>query len=331
MAFNLYHSDMKVKSIDEAKFQELTKEYTEKGWLFTFNEKFAKQQPAVAVQMVQFNAQQTKFDFKGDYDIQKDPMKTLEGLKKVLGETRGYWEQPMYGHTFTDYDYDSALAHLMKNLVPTGGLRGFMLAALLGMIVSTLAAMFNAASTIFTMDIYKEYLHRGASEKTLVTVGRISVVVVMIASCCLAPALADPKFGGVFKFIQEFQGFISPGVLAAFLFGFLVRRAPRMCGVTALLLNPIIYGLLMTFASNIDFLNRMSITFVSIVAVMTLMTVLKPLKEPFKLQAATEIDLRWSKSAMILGAIVVILTIALYVHFWDHTTPMFEGLLSFGK
>jgi uncharacterized sodium:solute symporter family permease YidK len=182
-----------------------------------------------------------------------------------------------------------------------------MLAALLGMIVSTLAAMFNAASTIFTMDIYKEYLHRGASEKTLVSVGRISVVVVMIASCTLAPALADPKFGGVFKFIQEFQGFISSGVLAAFLFGFLVRKAPRMCGVTALLLNPIIYGLLMNFASHLSFLDRMSITFVSIVAVMTLMTLLKPLKEPFKLQAATDIDLRQSKKAMLLGAVVIML------------------------
>jgi hypothetical protein len=59
---------------------------------------------------------------------------------------------------------------------------------------------------------------------------------------------------------------------------------------------------------------------------MTLMTILKPLKEPFKLQAATDIDLRWSKSAMLLGAVVVILTIALYVHFWDHTTPMFAGM-----
>jgi SSS family solute:Na+ symporter len=137
--------------------------------------------------------------------------------------------------------------------------------------------------------------------------------------------LADPRFGGLFWFIQEFQGFISPGVLAAFLFGFLVRRAPRMCGVVALLLNPMIYGALMMFATHLSFLDRMGITFVSIVAVMTLMTILKPLKEPFKLEAATTIDLRWSKSAVVLGVVVCAITIALYYHFWDWNTPMFEG------
>ena len=176
------------------------------------------------------------------------------------------------------------------------------------------------------MDIYKEYLHRSASEKVLVAVGRVCVILIMLFSCWLAPFLADPRFGGVFWFIQEFQGYISPGVLAAFLFGFLVPRAARMCGVAALLLNPIIYGSLMYFASHLSFLDRMSITFVSIVAIMTVMTILKPLKEPFRSEAATDIDLRQSKLAMVLGAVVVIITIALYVHFWDHSTPMFPGL-----
>jgi SSS family solute:Na+ symporter len=74
-----------------------------------------------------------------------------------------------------------------------------------------------------------------------------------------------------------------------------------------------------------DFLNRMAITFISIIAVMSLMTVLKPLKEPFKLESATTIDLRWSRSAIVLGLVVCTLTFALYYHFWDWSTPMFEG------
>jgi SSS family solute:Na+ symporter len=358
MAFNLYHKDMKVH-ITEAKFEELTKEYTEKGLLFNFNEKFAKQQPEVAAKMVAFNFEQSRERIDIPVNpiedeslrrrhirleniirwqlqeevvtplavyFQENPMQDMDDLKVVISHAYGYWNQPKYGQTFSDYDYDSALARLMGNLVPANGMRGFMLAALLGMIISTLAAMLNAASTIFTMDIYKEYLHKNASEKTLVAVGRVCVILAMLASCCLAPALADPRFGGVFVFIQEFQGYISPGVLAAFLFGFLVRKAPRMCGVMALLLNPIIYGSLMMFASDMSFLNRMAITFLSVIVVMTLMTLLKPLKEPFKLESATTLDLRWSKSAVVLGLVVVALTIALYVHFWDHTTPMFAGL-----
>ena len=331
MAFNLYHEQMRVAPIDEAKFQTLTAEYEQNDMLFTFNERFVRHQPEAAADMLKFNVDQinaknTVMQLVLPEDYKERPMEIHETIKAELAK-RGWQNQPKYGHTFSDYDYDSSFARLMRELIPSNiGLRGFMLAALLGMIISTLAAMLNAASTIFTMDIYKEYLHKNASEKTLVTVGRVCVVMAMLASCCLAPALANPKFGGVFHFIQEFQGFISPGVLAAFLFGFLVRRAPRMCGLTALLLNPIIYGALMMFASDISFLNRMGITFVSIVGIMTLMTILKPLKEPYKLETATTIDLRWSKSAIVLGVIVVISVIALYIHFWDYTTPMFEGM-----
>ena len=317
IAFNLYHESMKTPVIDEAKFQKLVKEYEKNDTLFTFDKGFAQQQPEVALQMLDFNVERTGYMFPELYHS-RPPMEILEELKQNTGNRS-------FGQTFSDYDYDSAFSLLMQRLIPEGGLRGFMLAALLGMIVSTLAAMYNAASTIFTMDIYKEYLHRSASEKILVTVGRICVVLTMLFGCWWAPMLADPKFGGVFWFIQEFQGFISSGVLAAFLFGVLVRKAPKMCGVTALLLNPIIYGALMFFASHLSFLDRMSITFVIIIAVMTLMTLLRPLKEPFKLEPATSIDLRTSKSALVLGLVVVVLTIALYAHFWDHTTPMFEG------
>jgi SSS family solute:Na+ symporter len=313
MAFNLYNDAMKTPVIDNVRWQELTDEYTKSNTLFTFDKGFVKQQPEVAAQMVEFNATQM-----GSVVQFSDPMEVLETQRQNTGGRS-------FGSTFTDYDYDSAFSLLARRLIPEGGLRGFMMAAVLGMIVSTLAAMYNAASTIFTIDIYKEYLHRKASEKALVMAGRTSVLVIMLIGCMVAPVLADPRFGGLFWFIQEFQGFISPGVLAAFLFGFLVRKAPRMCGVVALLLNPIIYGALMVFVSDMSFLNRMGITFISIIAVMSLMTAWKPLKEPFKLETATTIDLRWSKSAMLLGTIVFVLTIALYVHFWDFSTPMFEN------
>ena len=316
IAFNLYNDAMRTPVIDDAKFQELANEYENKDMLFTFNKGFAIQQTEVALRMLDFNVKQTGYMFP-DYYYSR-PMEALEELKQNTGKHS-------FGQTFSDYDYDSAFSLLMQRLIPEGGLRGFVLAALLGMIVSTLAAMYNAASTIFTMDIYKEYLHRQASEKVLVTAGRVCVVLTMLFGCWLAPMLADPKFGGVFWFIQEFQGFISSGVLAAFLFGVLVRKAPKMCGVTALLLNPIIYGILMMSAGHLSFLDRMSITFVIIIAVMTLMTLLKPLKEAFKLEPATSMDLRTSKSALFLGLVVVALTVALYVYFWDYTTPMFEG------
>ena len=359
MAFNLYNEAMKesatkevasarqtedgrtVFEFDAEKFAALTEIYKQNGQLFTFNERFAKQYPDIACQMVDFNARQTgrwrnadEINATNSIPLPPlEPMEALNTLKAELSKEHDFWNQPKYGHTFSDYDYDSAFSLLARRLTPPGGLQGFMLAAVLGMIVSTLASMYNAASTIFTMDIYKEYIHRSASEKSLVTCGRVSVLVIMLIGCWVAPVLADPRFGGLFWFIQEFQGFISPGVLAAFLFGFLVRKAPRMCGVVALVLNPIIYGALMWFVSDMSFLDRMGITFVSIIAVMTVMRLVAPMKESFQLEAGTTIDLRWSKSAMVLGVVVFAITIALYAHFWDYSTPMFEGMFEnfFGK
>ncbi len=325
IAFNLYSGTMRDNAHEKVatveKFEALAAENAANNKLFTFDKDFAKFQPEMARRMIDFNAE--KLNWRVTETYYEDPVKGLEAIKKGYAELHPDRPQPSYSTTFTGYDYDSAFSLLMRRLVPTGGLRGFVLAALLGAIISSLAALYNATSTIFVMDIYKEYLHKNAAEKTLVWVGRFCVVLIMLFGCWLAPQLADPKFGGVFTFIQEFQGFISPGVLAAFLFGFLVNRAPRMCGLTALLLNPIIYGSLMMFASHISFLDRMSITFLSIVAVMTLMTVVWPLKEPFKQESKTDMELTTSKGALVVGVLIVLFTAILYAYFWDYSTPMF--------
>ena len=78
-------------------------------------------------------------------------------------------------------------------------------------------------------------------------------MVFVVIGCLLAPMLDNPKFGGVFQFIQQFQGYIWPGVVAAFLFGIIVKKAPGAAGVAALVSGPIIYGLFQNFAKNIHF------------------------------------------------------------------------------
>ncbi len=221
-------------------------------------------------------------------------------------------------------DYDAAFPLLVKKLVPRGGFKGFLLAALLGAIISSVAAMLNAASTIFTMDIYREYFGKRASDRHLVSVGRMAVVVFVIVGCWLAPQLANPRFGGIFKFIQEFQGYISPGILAAFAIGFCVKRAPSICGVVSLLLCPVIYGCLHVFVPSLDFLNRMVVTFFAIIVLDLIITVLCPRKEAFTLEAKTTLNLSFSKIAVVIGILVVVVTFCLYAYFWDYSTPMFD-------
>ena len=218
---------------------------------------------------------------------------------------------------FIAYKYDTAMAQLLGKVLPQGvGLVGFVLAALLGAVVSSLAAMLNAASTIFTIDVYKKYISPAASQKAQVLLGRLCVVAFSLIAIFLAPKLGDPKIGNsIFTIIQEGQGFISPGVLAVFAFGFLVRKAPPMSGVAGLLTNIVAYGTLKLVMPNVQFLNRMAICFALSLAVMAIITLVKPLKEPVKFERNTQINLETSKGARMAGIAVVALTLILYVLF----------------
>ena len=146
------------------------------------------------------------------------------------------------------------------------------------------AAVLNAASTIFSIDIYHSYLNKRASQKQLVAVGRICVGVFVVIGCVVAPLLDDPKFGGIFTYIQEFQGYVSPGVLAVFIFGLLNRTASGATGVTGLLLNPVLYFLFKRYLPQLDFLNRMALCMVIVLAVMTAMGFVARLPKPVVFQ-----------------------------------------------
>ncbi len=218
---------------------------------------------------------------------------------------------------FIAYKYDTALAQLLARVLPQGkGWVGFVLAALLGAVVSSLAAMLNAASTIFAMDIYKKHLAKNATHKSIVLLGRISVVVFTMVAVFLAPQLGNPKISNsIFTIIQEGQGFISPGILAVFVFGLLVRKAPHVCGIVGLLTNVVAYGALKFMVPSIQFLNRMAICFALCIAVMTLLRLLKPLPEPFAFRHNTTVSIETSKGAKLAGYAVVAVTLLFYVIF----------------
>ncbi len=218
--------------------------------------------------------------------------------------------------TFYGYKYDSAFGLLISKVLPDGfGLRGFIFAALLGAVVSSLAAMLNAASTIFTIDIYKKFLNKNASDKNQVLVGRLAVLIFAVVGCLVAPMLANPKLGGVFTFIQEFQGYLSPGILAVFIFGMFSKKAPRFAGAAGILTSPIVYGFLQWQFGDIAFLNRMAITFGCSLFVMLALTLVKPLKQDVVLPENKDMDLSSSTGTQIAGALVLITCIALYVVF----------------
>jgi len=223
---------------------------------------------------------------------------------------------------FIAYKYDTALGQLLSSVLPQRtGLVGFVLAALLGAIVSSLAAMLNAASTIFTMDIFKKYVSPQAGQKATVLLGRICVVVFSVIAVLLAPKLGDPKISNsIFTIIQESQGLISPGILAVFVFGLVVRKAPPIAGVMGLLTNIVSYGGMYLagkykIGPEIQFLNRMAICFALCLAVMAVITKLKPLAKPVEFEQKTDMSLSSSAGAKVAGVVVVVVTLVLYFLF----------------
>lgn len=223
---------------------------------------------------------------------------------------------------FIAYKYDTALGQLLSSVLPQGtGLVGFVLAALLGAVVSSLAAMLNAASTIFTMDVYKKYVSPNAGPKTVVLLGRLSVLVFTVVAVLLAPQLGDPKISNsIFTIIQESQGLISPGILAVFVFGLLVRKAPPVAGVIGLLTNIVAYGGMYLagryrIGPEIQFLNRMAICFGLCLAVMWIITMARPLPQPIEFKKQSNLNLTSSKGALVAGILIVIITLAFYVIF----------------
>jgi SSS family solute:Na+ symporter len=204
---------------------------------------------------------------------------------------------------------------MIKNLVPAG-LRGFMLAAIAGAIISTLASLINSASTIFTMDVFHRLIDRGASQARLVLVGRLVTVLAVAIGALLAPELADPRFGGVFNFIQNFQGYIWPGVVAAFVVGLLVPQAPAAAGVAALISGPAIYGLFQYFAASLHFLLQVALTFQLVLLVMGVITFFWPLATPKPLPERNDLNLETSPLVRNVGIGVIGLTVLFYVVFW---------------
>ena len=235
---------------------------------------------------------------------------------------RGDLLNPVTGN----YDYDRAFPVLVRNLIkPFPLISWFVLAALCGAVISSLASMLNSASTIATMDLYAKFTKEKNPAK-LVRVGRFFVVLFVILAGLVAPALDN--FTSIFAYIQEFQGFISPGILAVFIFGFFSPRTPRYFGAVGIGLNVVSYGAFKWllgpwlvgqgwwYADQIAFLDRMAICFFIVLVAGVVLTLVKPMKTPVVLPENDQIELKSSPGAKIVGVGVVLATIALYAVFW---------------
>jgi len=245
----------------------------------------------------------------------------LPGIAMYVMHQNGMFQQEMVdaaGVLKPDHAYPT-----LMNLLPAG-LKGVALAALTAAIVASLAGKANSISTIFSLDIYKKYFNREATERKLVLTGRWCVVVAMFIAALVAPALKS--LDQAYQFIQEYVGFFSPGVLAIFLLGMFWKKTTPTAGLAGALLTVPIAAILKFLPMwtngafpDYPFLDRMTISFFIIVFLMVAISLLKPESEE-KLEAhKIEVDKSMFKvsSEFIIGSFIICgVLVALYTVFW---------------
>jgi SSS family solute:Na+ symporter len=229
---------------------------------------------------------------------------------------------------------------VLLNLLPVG-LKGLSFAALTAAVVASLAGKVNSISTIFTLDIFKKKIDVDASELKMVRVGKITVVVAMLIAVVIAPLLGIDKKGG-FEFIQEYTGFVSPGIFAMFILGFFWKKTSSNAAMFATIggfVLSVVFKFLPTFANleflyssgfatlveqkdktmayEIPFIDRMGFVFVICVLLMVLISLYDE-KRGYK-SKGLEIDSKMFKvtNGFAVGTLIITgILVALYTIFW---------------
>ncbi len=203
---------------------------------------------------------------------------------------------------------------ILLNLLPTG-LKGLAFAALTAAIVASLAGKANSISTIFSLDIYRRFFNKDASDKKVVGIGRWVVLMAFVIALAIAPQLKN--FGQGFNYIQEFTGFISPGILAMFLMGFFWKRSNSNGALAATVLSIPLSALLKYTIPSMPFLNRMSVVFLACVALIILFGLLDPKSKTNPKALEVDRSMFRMSTGFLAGVVVVSAIIAvLYIVFW---------------
>jgi SSS family solute:Na+ symporter len=230
------------------------------------------------------------------------------------------------GELNPDRAYPTLLA-----LLPAG-LKGLAFAALVAAVVASLAGKANSVATIFTLDVYNKHVNRAASEQRMVWIGRISVLAAMAIAVLLAPLLGIDKKGG-FQYIQEYTGFVSPGILAMFLLGFYWRKTTAAAAMFATI-GGLVFSVFLKFlplvmdlgflapigfavnngagSYEIPFLDRMLIVFVMVVIGMVLLSTLAQRDGSHKRMVIDRSMFRVDRGFALGSVVIFVVLVAIY-------------------
>lgn len=228
----------------------------------------------------------------------------------------------------------------LLTLLPVG-LKGLSFAALTAAIVASLAGKANSIATIFTLDIYKKAINKDASEKKLVNIGKITVIVSMVLGTGLALVVGDALMGEGkqgFQYIQEYTGFVSPGIFAMFILGFFWKKTTSNAALFATI-GGFIFSVILKFSPQfmdlsflsainfavpnangvyeIPFIDRMSIVFLLCVIGMYFISIVENKRKPVTTGLEIDASMFKTNKSFAIGALIVIAIVtALYTIYW---------------
>ena len=236
---------------------------------------------------------------------------------------------------------DMAFPELVRTLLPVG-IRGLVAGGLLAALMSSLAAVFNSCSTLFTMDIYKK-IRPHASEKKLVVIGRIATAAVVLAGIAWIPLMRHIS-GQLYHYLQSVQSYLAPPIAAVFLLGVFWKRINAKAAVVTLfggfavgmlrlfaeLIKHHLSGILFTFA-DMNFLHFCIFLFLAAIATLVVVSLLSDPPSFTQIKGLTygttvaedraASRASWNTLDAILSFVVLLVIVAVLVYF----SPLFVG------
>lgn len=215
---------------------------------------------------------------------------------------------------------DQAYPMLVNKVLPTVWM-GFFAAVLFGAILSSFNSGLNSAVTLFSIDFYKEFINKGASELTVIKYGKLFGVLLAIFSMLIAPMIAKAP-QGLFGYLQEVNGCYSIPILTIIVVGYLTKKVPAIAAKVGILSGVFLYigYILLKYFVVAEgqmphYLHVMAILFVMNIIIMLLIGKFAPRKEDFVLEYTKKVDIAPYKHVKSIGIAIVVIVIGVYIYF----------------
>ena len=217
-----------------------------------------------------------------------------------------YFKDSMYANQ------DSIYPMLVKKVLPIS-LIGFFAAVVMGAVLSTLNAVLNSAATLFSLGVYKRIINEDASEQKLVKVGKITTAVLAVFAIMVAPLVAKAP-QGLYQLLQELNGIFFIPIASILIGGFFIKSISAT-GAKVAVITGLAFYIVFSFIIKVDihFIHMWGIEFVLNILIMVIVSRFFKNKNPYTPVHTGEVDITPWKYAKLLGAILVLITVLVYI------------------